>query len=568
MQSQKEVDLLVIGAGAAGMATALVAALEGLDVMVLEKSSLVGGTASTSAGSIWIPGNTQSLAAGYQDSVEKAAVYMQGLIGDDVTGLRSAYLRTGPIAVDYLRKLSEVRFVPCGKHPDYRDMDGAAITGRALVPEPFDGRKLGSDFARIRPPIQEFMVLNGMMVGKEDIVKLLGRFKSLSNFSHSVKLVVRYFLDRLRYRRGTRIVMGNALIGRLFFSLKNLRVPFLFDVEVSDLATTGGSVTGVIFKSTGKIYSITARKGVVLATGGIGHNQHLRELAFPKPTPRESMACSTISGDGILLGRRCGGAFNPQEHRGGGFWTPISVINRRDESRGLYPHLFLDRAKPGIIAVNLNGERFVNEANSYHDFVEGMYRSNTDMGAISCYLVCEAHFITKYGLGIIYPKTRNLEPFVRNGYILKADSLEALGSKMGVPTVRLAETIQIYNQFCKNGRDMDFGKGDTELNRFNGDSTIKPNPCLAEIKKGPFVALRIFPSEIASSAGLKTNADGQVLTDEGRVIEGLYACGNDMASVMAGTYPGPGTTLGPGITFGYRIAMHAAGKSEFMNAGN
>jgi glycine/D-amino acid oxidase-like deaminating enzyme len=218
MTRQREVDLLVAGAGPAGMTAALVASLQGLSVLLCEKSDQVGGTGSTSAGTLWIPGNHQSKKAGFDDSAAKAEEYLDALVGN-ASGreLRVAFLRTGPAAIDYLERNSDVKFLPCGRHPDYRsNMKGAAISGRAIIPQPFDGRLLGADFTRLRPPIAEYMLLGGMMIGKADIPPLLGRFQSLANFSHAAKLLARYAADRLRYPRGTRLMMGNALTARLF----------------------------------------------------------------------------------------------------------------------------------------------------------------------------------------------------------------------------------------------------------------------------------------------------------------------------------------------------------------
>src|SRR5215467_12399084 len=192
VRGELEVDLLVAGAGPAGMAAALVASLEGLDVLLCEKSGQVGGTGATSAGTLWIPGNSQSRAAGFSDSAEQADRYLDALIGEGGDrDIRNAYLQTGRAAIDYLSARSDVQFLPCGTHPDYRsNMPGAAIAGRAIIPEPFDGRLLGADFLRIRPPIPEFMLLGGMMVGKLDISQLLGRFQSAANFIYSAKLFV------------------------------------------------------------------------------------------------------------------------------------------------------------------------------------------------------------------------------------------------------------------------------------------------------------------------------------------------------------------------------------------
>jgi len=559
MVAEREVDLLIAGAGPAGMTAALVAAIEGLDVLLCEKSDQVGGTGATSAGTLWIPGNSQSRATGFNDSAEQADTYLNALIGEATNReLRDAFLQTGPEAIDYLCARSEVQFMPCGTHPDYRsNMKGAAIAGRAIIPQPFDGRLLGDDFSRIRPPIPEFMLFGGMMVGKTDIAPLIGRFQSLGNFIYAAKLFARYLTDRLKYARGTRIMMGNALIGRLYLSLRRRRVPILFDAAIVDVLGDKRGVTGARLSVGGKEILVKTRKGVVLATGGYAHNKRFRDVFMPQPVPAHSLSFAGNSGDGVSIGEGLGAAFSP-ERCTSGLWAPVSIVSRADGSQGLFPHLVLDRAKPGLLAVNSAGRRFVNEGASYHDFVLAMFESHKTVPSIPAYLIGDAVFIKRYGLGAVYPGHRNPAKFVDNGYLVSAATLDELARRIAVDPAQLRATVARYNGFAETGLDVDFGKGETELNRFNGDADHKPNPCIGPVAMPPFYALAVWPADIAVSTGLATDADARVLAD-GKPIPGLYACGNDMASVMAGSYPGPGTTLGPAIVFAYRAAMHARG---------
>ena len=561
----RETDLLVAGAGPAGMAAALVAATEGLEVVVCEKTEQVGGTGATSAGTLWIPGNRQSRDAGYTDSPDDAARYLDGLIGAaDGAELRAGFLSDGPDAIDYLVSRAGLRFVPCGEHPDYRNnQPGAAIGGRAIVPEIFDGRLLGEDFDRVRPPIDEFMLFGGMMVSKDDIGPLIGRYASLRNLVHAARLVLRYAADRLRYRRGTRLTMGNALVARLFYGLRERGVPVLFGAPVVELIRDGGRVVGAAVGEDRR--RIRARRGVVLATGGFAHNPAFRAEFMPASAPPRSMAAAANAGDGLEMARRAGAGIRSGGHRSSAFWSPVSVTRRRDGGEGLFPHLSLDRAKPGLIAVNSTGRRFVNEAASYHDFVEGMYRSHEVTNTMPAWLVCDSAFVRRYGLGAIHPGTRRLRRFA--DYVATAGTVAELASLIEVDQAGLADTVARHNRFAAEGSDPDFGKGDDAFNRFNGDPRNKPNPCLAPIETPPFVAVAVWPAEIGCSVGLATTADGEVLNADGAVIEGLYACGNDMSSVMAGTYPGPGITLGPAVVFGYRIALHAASRAPAAGRG-
>jgi len=558
VQEAREVDLLVAGAGPAGMTAALVASLEGLDVLLCEKSDQVGGTGATSAGTLWIPGNSQSKAAGYNDNAEEADRYLSGLVGEATyRELRDAYLKSGPAVIDYLTGRTDVRFLPCGPHPDYRNnIAGAAFAGRAIVPVPFDARVLGDDFHRVRAPIPEFMLFGGMMVGKPDLAPLIGRFQSLNNFIYAARLFARFVADRLRHPRGTRLMMGNALVARLFYSLRQRRVPILFNAPLVELLHNSDGVTGARIGTDGKDVTISARKGVVLATGGYAHNENFRRAFMPQPVPQYSMSFAGNVGEGVVAGERIGAAL---AHKDGasGLWAPVSVTTRRDGNKGLFPHLVLDRAKPGLIAVNSAGQRFVNEAVSYHDFVLAMFERNETTPSIPAYLICDAGFLDKYGLGIIYPGHRNPRKFVDSGYVVSADTLDALAGMLDIDAAALKATIARHNGFARTGTDLDFGKGETDLNRFNGDPQHKPNPCIGPIETPPFYALAVWPADIAVSSGLAADADARVLDKSGRHIPGLYACGNDMASVMAGSYPGPGTTLGPAMVFAYRAAMHA-----------
>ena len=558
----READLLVVGAGPAGMTAALVASLEGLDVLVCEKAAQVGGTGATSAGTLWIPGNIQSREAGFSDSPEDAAQYLEQLIGGDrASEHRRIYLRDGPSVIDYLSERTDVKFLPCGLHPDYRNnIAGAGLSGRAIIPENFDGRLLGKDFERVRPPIPEFLLMGGMMVGKVDIINLLGRYKSLSAFRHSVSITLRYLVDRLRFRRGTRLVMGNALVARLFYSLKKQNVPVLFEAPLSEFVCEGESVAGAVVKSPDGALRIRAKKGVVLATGGFAHNKKYREAFMPHLIPIYSIAADTNTGDGVQLAEGLSAQINADHHQGAAFWSPVSVTKRKDGSEGLYPHLAMDRAKPGLIAVNAAGRRFVNEAVSYHDFVEAMFRSHETENTSPAWLICETRFVTRYGLGAIHPETKDLSTHIKDGYVTVAEELRSLAEKIGVDAEGLENSVKRHNKFAETGVDQDFGKGDLELNRFNGDASNSPNPCLAPIERGPFVAMAVWPAEIGCSVGIATDPDGRVLRDDGSAINGLYACGNDMSSAMSGAYPGPGTTLGPAIVFGWRVAMHAADK--------
>lgn len=555
-------DLIVVGAGAGGMTAALVAALQGLRVVLCEATEQVGGTTSTSAGTLWIPGNRQGAAAGHGDTVAAARTYLDELLGpDDGRGLRQAFLDTADEAIHYLEQHTELRFASAGKHPDYLARSGAAISGRALAPLPFDGRRLGADFARVRPPIPDFMVLGGMMAGKADVLALVNRYRSWSNFVHTIKLVARYGRDRLSYRRGTRLVMGNALVARLYYSLRQAGVDIRYGHRLRELVREGHGVGGAVFDTPMGPLTLCTRLGVVLATGGIGHHAGLRSALAGPYAGFDSLMAADVRGAGIAAAQPLGAGL--ERHTGNFFWQPVSRVPAAGGGYRLFPHLYLDRTKPGIIAVDAAGRRFVNEADSYHHLVEAMLRrgaADDDGGAraVPCHLICDARFVRKYGLGVIPPGTRNPGAWVRSGYVTADATLAGLARRLGIDGDGLAASVARNNEDALAGRDSLFGKGDSELNRLNGDPDHGPNPCLGPIDAGPFYALALWPADAANSAGLAADADGRVLDAGGQPIPGLYACGNDMASIMRGAYPGPGITLGPAMVFAYRIARHVA----------
>ena len=557
--SEMVTDILVMGSGAAGLSASLFAAAEGLTVVVCEKSDQIGGTTATSAGTVWVPGSRNAEQAGLSDSRAAVETYLDGeLRGFGGGDLRRAYLESAPEAIEQLEKNSDVKFLAAARHPDYHDGPGSTQGGRALVPAPFDGRLLGDDFRLIRPPIKEFLLLGGMMVNKDDITHLINRFRSWRSFRHSVALVTRYCLDRLRYPRGTRLVMGNALVGRLFNSLRQKRsITLRLGWAVSELIMQDGRVTGaVITKGDGRCV-IRARLGVVLAGGGFPQGQGLRaELMPARAAGQRSLGFAGNTGDGIRLARQAGGTVE-SDHDVPAFLVPVSVMRRNDGSEAVFPHIYLDRAKPGVIAVNRHGLRFINEADSYHDVVLAMYRTED---AIPAYLICGAGFIEKYGMGMVPPGATNFSRFVDAGYLLEAFSIGELAGKIGVPGVALEATIERYNRDAAKGIDSDYGRGSTELNRFNGDPEQQPNPCVGPIKGPRYFAMAMWPGDIGTSTGIRTDENGVVLNARSEPIAGLYACGNDMSSVMRGRYPGPGITLGPAITFSYRAVMHAAGR--------
>ncbi|WP_068118812.1 FAD-dependent oxidoreductase [Tropicimonas marinistellae] len=551
-----ETDLVVLGSGVAGLTAALTAALEGLRCMVLEHLPVIGGTSARSSGTVWLPDNRYMREAGQPEDGSAARAYLDALVGDRAPReMRMAFLEIAPRMQADLEDRAGIGFRPYPAAPDYRqDMPGAAPGWRALEPLPFDGRLLGERFAELAPPLPELMLLGGMMVTRAEAAKLLRADRSLSSAALGARLVGRFLVDRLSHGRGTRLVLGNALVARLIQACLMRGVEIIPRIDTVALRREKARIVGVEIRSGDLSREITARRGVVLAGGGFPASADWRARELPAPVAENSPASPGAVGRTLELGRAAGSQFGPAGEDNA-LWFPSSTMRRRDGSLAVYPHIVLDRAKPGSLVVDRTGRRFVNEAVSYHEFVRAMYRAN----AVPCWMICDRDFIRRYGLGLIRPRTRNLGPYVRDGYLAQAHDIIGLAETLGLPAQTLMETVVRFNDFAEIGRDDDFGRGESIYDRANGDPEYGPNPCLGPIGQGPVFAVKLEPTPLGTSRGLVTDIQARALDANGEAISGLYVCGNDMQSAFGGEYPGAGAQLGQAMTFGWIAARHAAG---------
>jgi succinate dehydrogenase/fumarate reductase flavoprotein subunit len=564
MRIANEYDAIVLGAGAAGMTAAAVAAAEGLRVLLIEKSGQVGGTTAVSGGMVWIPANAKMAEAGIADTMEQAQLYLRHCVpGSFNEHLRSAFLANADAAIAYLERNTSVRFEPVANYPDYYpDLPGATRGGRVLEPVAFDGRMLGKHFRRLRRPLPEFMLFGGMMVDRADIRHFRNAGRSVFSAARVARLIAGYGWQRLFAERGTSLYLGNALAARLLHSLLRLNVELALNTEVAGLINDSGKVAGVMLahvrNSEAGDRDIRAGRGVVVATGGFSHDLPMRRQYLPAAAETLSAACPTNAGDGLRLGGEIGGRVYDR-NADNAFWTPVSRFTRRDGSQGVFPHTVTDRSKPGVIAVNRRGRRFTNEARSYHEFVRAMFRGDNDGPCIPAYLICDRRFLWRYGLGAVKPFALSLHEHLRSGYLVRGQTIGALAFALGIDAQTLAATLARYNADARGGTDPEFGRGSDAYQRYLGDADRKPNPCVAPIEQPPFYAIAIYPGDLGTAAGLVTDENARVLDGSGTPIGNLYACGNDMNSIMNGAYPGPGITLGPALTFGYLAAKHMAG---------
>ncbi|BBO03472.1 MULTISPECIES: FAD-dependent oxidoreductase [Bradyrhizobium] len=564
-----ECDVLVAGSGCSGMSAAITARHRGLDVLIVEKEPRFGGTTARSGGWLWIPGTSLAKAYGIAETPEQARTYLRHEAGNNYDAARvDAFLSAGPEAVDFFTTKTALRFDMPLVFPDYHaEAPGGAQGGRSMVTRPFDGRELGDLIKTLGMPLPELTVF-GMMLGSgKEIIHFMRVTKSLTSAVYVAKRLSRHLMDVLRYGRGMTLTNGNALAGRLAKSAQDLKIPMWLSAPVRELTVENGAVTGAIVSREGREVRVRARQGVVLACGGFPHDVERRKKMFPHaPTGSEHFSPGPTgnTGDGLRLAERAGGHIEDRLPNAAA-WVPVSLTTRKDGSKGVMPH-FIDRAKPGVIAVMRDGRRFANEGNSYHDFVQAMVKAAKPGEEIAAYLVCDHKTLRKYGLGCVPPFPMPLGHHLDTGYLMRGDTLEALAAKAGIDAAAFIDTVRQFNATAPQGHDAAFGKGSKAYNRYQGDAMHGPNPCVAPIENGPFYAIKMVVGDLGTYAGIVTDESARALDAEGRVIPGLYAAGNDMASIMGGNYPGAGITLGPALTFGYIAGRHLADSAAKRDA--
>ncbi len=559
-------DLLVIGSGAGGLSAAVRAARLGLKVIVAEKEAQFGGTTAWSGGWMWIPRNPLATAAGMVEDIEQPLAYLRHELGERFDEARArTYLEAAPAMVEFFRTHTQLQFIDGNGIPDFHGRTANAVTGgRSVCAAPFDGRRLGAQLSRLKPPLYETTLWGMGIASGAELRHYLNALRKPASFAYVTRRVLRHALDLLLYRRGMRLVNGNALVAGLAASAIDQGVDILTRHPALRLLREASHdptrVTGAVLGSDDGEVTVQARCGVVLACGGFPHDvERKKALLSHAPTGLEhrSAAARGNTGDGLRLGEQAGGVVDTGLRQAAAL-APVSLVPQADGSEVHFPHL-IERAKPGLIAVMANGQRFTNEADSYHDFMQALLAATPAGQTAQAWLLCDHAFIRHYGLGAVKPAPMPLRPWLTKRYVVCGADLEALALACGIDPVALQATVTRYNAQALRGQDEDFHKGETTYNRVQGDADHGlPNPCMAPLQQGPYYAVRVVPGSLGTFAGLKVNTQAQVLDAQGQAIAGLYAGGNDMNSLMGGCYPSGGITLGPAMTFGFLAAAHAA----------
>lgn len=547
-------DVVIVGSGAAGMTAAIVAAKAGLETIVLEATPVFGGTTAFSGGGVWIPVNHHQPELGVEDSREEAIAYLQAVLGNFYDAEKiETYVDTAPKMLRYMEDVSEV-LLAASPIPDYAPGKPGWKTGRCLLTADYDGARLGDDFERLRPPIPEMGLFHSMQVSPADAYRLQHWHSSIGEALWALKRVGRYCLARLGGSRGKHLANGNALAGRLLKSARDAGVTLIANARARSLVMDGSRVTGVVFESQGREETVEAVRGVLLASGGFGANPEMRRKFIPQADAGWSLQPEGSQGDGVNMGVSVGGSIN-EGNAANGIWVPASAMTRDDGTLAKFPSLAFDRHCPGSIMVAArSGKRFVDESFHYQNFGD----VTSEKGITKIWQISDAAAVAKYGLGMVKPAPFSAKPWVKKGYVKEAPTIAALAEKIGLDPTVLEKTVSDFNRYADEGKDPDFARGENYYSSFMGDATHKPNPALGALRKAPFYALEVRPSDLSTLAGLDTNASAQVLDSDGNPIPGLYAAGLDNNTIMRGRYPGGGSSIGPAMTFGYIAARHMA----------
>ncbi len=547
-------DVVVVGAGGAGMTAALAAAQHGLDTVLIEKSAFFGGSTARSGGGVWIPGNRALKAAGQVSATDRqeASDYLQAIVGDEVPKeRRETFLDRGPEVIDFLLDNTPVKLKWVPGYSDYLpEQPGGRAQGRSVEPVPMDGRILGDELAHLHPPYAKAPA--NLIVTQADFRKISLGLRTIRGPLTMMRVVIMRMINSLRGRK--MYAMGNALTISLRKALVDADVPVLYETALTGLVIEDGRVVGVRAEQDGKEVVIRATRGVILGSGGFEKSEALREKYLPTPTEADwSTAAASNTGAGIEAGIAVGAATDMMDDA---WWGPTIPLPNG-------PWFCLaERNLPGSIIVNSAGQRFMNEALPYVEATHEIYKGEaTGVSHVPAWLVMDQRYRNRYLFAGLSPRQPFPGRWLKSGTVRKAATLDALAEEIGVPADALAATIDRFNGFAASGNDEDFHRGDSAYDRYYADPRVKPNPSLHRIDQGPFYAVKIVPGDLGTKGGIVTDERARALRADGSVIEGLYAAGNVSSAVMGHTYAGPGATIGPAMTFGYLAAEDIA-KSE------
>jgi len=564
MNWNESVEVLVVGSGCGGLTSALCLYEMGVkDVLVIEKGERFGGTSSYSGGGIWIPCSHLAQAAGAQDSLEEAREYLRNSVPGVDPALLDAYIANGPRMLKFLHERTRVRYQSLAHYPDYfSEAAGAKAGHRSLEPEPIHIDSLGAEAEYLMPTHPMITIGGRISLKQQEAHAMIGQLPGWWRLA--ARLLWNYLADipwRFKTRRDRRACCGSAGVARLRLSMLDRDMPLWRNTRLLELVYDKGRVQGAIVNRDGRLVSIRARRGVVLAAGGFEKNQAMRDAYLPKPTNTQwSAGVFTNEGDALRAAMAIGARVRNLD---GGWWVTTFCFPGDSIPRPA----IIEKSYPGSCVVNRAGKRIANESQNYMTYMKEAFAKHSEQEPSSpAFMIFDARFRRNYIVGPLLKS--GLRPdfllpaaYRRQGYFAKAATLRELAGRIGIDADNLESTVAAMNHYAATGKDLEFGRGDTLYDRYYGDATIKPNPCLAPIVEAPFYAVRMDLGDWGTQGGMVTDSHARVLSENGEAMEGLYAVGNCALAVLP-TYPGAGSTLGPAMTFAYQAAKHISGYND------
>ena len=552
--TDSSVDLLVAGSGT-GMAAALAGHDAGLSVLIVEKSSYVGGSTARSGGALWLPASPVLDDAGAGDSVQRAASYLDSVVAGSAPRPRStAFLTHLPATVELLRRMTPLRLFWARDYSDYHPEEpGGTASGRTCECRPLDTSILGEYRTRLQPGVMESGIPLPTTGADYRWMNLVARVprKGIPTFGKRLAQGVGGRALGRRYAAG-----GQGLTAGLFAGVLRAGIPVWTGTTLLRLVTDDDRVTGAVVNYDGREVSITARRGVVLAAGGFDHSMDMRRKFQSESLGANlSLGAQSNTGDGIRAGQEVGADTDLMDQA---WWFPAIA-----PLPGKAPAVMLaERSLPGSLIVDQNGHRFANESADYMSFGQRFLELERAGSRVeTMWIVFDQQYRNSYVFGAeLFPRMRIPQAWYEAGIAVRAGNLADLGARMRVPRSEFVQTMTRFNENASAGVDPDYNRGRSAYDRYYGDPTIKPNPNLRPLIRGPFYAVKMVLSDLGTCGGLKSDERARVLREDGSAIDGLYAIGNTAANAFGTTYPGAGATIAQGLVYGYIAARDAASR--------
>lgn len=550
-------DLVIVGSGGGALTAALCARSQGLEVLVLEKTELVGGSTSMSGGGLWIPNSHLMKDEGVADSEDDALTYFDAVVGDvgpaSSLDRRKAYVENAPKMLRFLESQG-LRFLRQEAWSDYySDRPGASTRGRSVEPVPYDTRRLGPWESKLRPGMTSAL---GVLTLSREIAPLSYFNRTAGGLMTGARVLGRTVAGKVRGKQ--LVAMGTALVGSMLEQAVSQDVQIWLESPLADLVLQDGQVVGAVVRRAGRDERVQARRGVLLAAGGFARSDHLRKRFGGNRAQSAAWTAANPgdTGEVLELAMAHGAATDLLDEA---IWNPSTFMP--DGTRPSYPGrttggLSRARYRPGSIIVDAAGRRIGNESMSYMELGQRMFERNETVSALPSWLIFDDAFRRRYMFGRV--PGRLPQAWIDDGFVKRADSLARLAADCGVDPAGLDQTVQLINEAARTGEDTEYHRGARSYDRFHGDPAVRPNPCLAPVRRAPFYAIAMFPGDVGTFGGVLTDHRARVLTPDLKPIEGLYAAGNITAGVMGRHYLGSGASIGSSCTFGYIAANDVA----------